>query len=537
MAIGLPPNRRNISGSGFTNLQRILQASKANRLGQTVSSGIQQAGQAARGSLQQAGSQFQQQVGTEQQRQAQEQERANRVLGDVSKASEEDINAFEGIRGGQSKGPMDIANADELNQKAQEAERLGKSTGSETGRLGLLQRYVGGGRRYTGGQQSVDALLLGQTGADKLKQSRRGTFGLGQQAQKQQIGAQAMGKELSSGAKGLAERTIQGLGEGATKFDVDMEAKRVAEQANLGTRQDEIRKQLEAGEVEQNVYDSLGLGDNAQLYRTNLTDYYKPRQNIATKENVMGQEDFNKIQALRKLSGQSLTGDASKVLAQYSDPTQVGEFGKAGVFDFDKEALKDAINRESAAYHSVADPQEAEKAKWSGFLNNTMYNRDYSPLAKFKTDISKGVESLKRAISLSDKAQGGQVIIPPEDIFNKEFRYDSYANSPEQALRMYGFTLPPGMDDPYSSLKNLANKDLTKMNDREMVDFGKQLSSYALRTTPTATGNSEIINPYIYRPDTIDNWLGATEAAQANIDAMKKQYKFDRTLKRKPPVV
>lgn len=515
MPVGLPPNRRNISGSGFTNLQKMLQASRSNKLGQTVSTGIQQAGDASRRALQTAGQQFQQQVGNEQQRQANEAQRAERVLGDVSKASEEDINAFEGIRGGQSKGPTGVANADELRQQAQEAERLGKSTGSDVGRQGLLQRYVGGNRRYTGGQQSVDALLLGQTGADKLKQSRRGTFGLNQQAQAQQVGAQARGQELASGARGMAESTIKRLGGQATDFDAAMEAKRASEQTNLKARQDAIKAQLEAGEVDQDVLDKLGLNEGAQLWRANLADYYKPQDIIATRENVMNQDDFNKIQALRKLSGQSLTGDASKVISQYQDPTQVGGFGKMSPYEIEKEALAEKLGLESGQYHANVDPQEREKAEWKKRLyeNSLTGDANTSLMANLKGQVAKSSADLQKAIEESAQAQG-------TDVFSK-----------------YGMINPTrynlGAGGEYAnidSLKELAKAYNPNMTDDEAVALGKRLSGLYQRDPQTGALPGA---PSYQLPE---NYLGAIKKQDENIKGFKDQYKFDRTLKRRTPV-
>lgn len=493
MPVGLPPNRRNISGSGFTNLQRMLQASRSNKLGQTVSAGIQQAGDASRRSIQSAGQQFQQQVGTEQQRQAQESQRANRVLDDVSSASEEDINAFEGIRGGKSKGPMGIANADELRQQAQEAEQLGKSTGTESGRAGLLQRYVGGNKRYTSGQQTVDSLLLGQTGSDKLKQSRRGSFGLGQKARVLETGAKAVGQELVSGAQGLADSTIKRLGEQATSYDAAMEAKRIAEQNALKTKQEDVRKQLESGEVDQPILDKLGIAAGDKIWRTNLADFFRANDNIATKENVMNQADFNKIEALRRLSGQSLTGDPSKVLSQYKDKEQIDAFNKMSPYEIEQEALKQKINDERQRYEAVASPQEQDRDKFAGYLNNQQ--------------IAGGPAGMAGAL---DKTTKGWV---------------DYIKQSQ----------------PNSSLAALANQYNPNASASEKASYSQALLS-ALQSSPSVgidpqTGNlrapvggselgglSQLLGLY-------NNYSGAVSGAQANIDAMRNQYKFDRVLK------
>ncbi len=495
MAIGLPPNRRNISGSGFTNLQRILQASKTNRLGQTVGSGIQQAGDTARRAIQKAGTEFETKVGTEKARQAGESARADRVLGDVSQASDEDIKAFETIRGGKSQGPTSIANADDLRYQAQEAEKLGKSTGTEVGRLGLLQRYVGGGKRYTGGQQSVDSLLLGQTGSQNLKQSRRNVSGLQEKAAGQEFAAKEMGKELASSAKGLADTTIGRLGGIATEFDTAMEAKRIAEQEALKAKQENVRKQLEAGEVEEALFDRLGIKEGDKLWRTNLTDFYKPQENIATKENVMNQADFNKIQALRKLSGQSLTGDPSKVLSQYTDASQIGAFGAMSPYEFEKEALAQKINNERQSYEAVASPQEQDKAKYTGYL--------------FDQQIAGGPAGMVGTLDKTTKSWVDYIkqTQPNSQLSMLANQYNPNATPEEKAAfseALYrGLAASPsvGIDPQTGSLR-------TPLGQSEL------------------SGLSNLIGLY-------KNYSGTVNTAQANIDAMRNQYQFNRTLKRR----
>lgn len=348
----IPTRKTNQVGSGFTNLQRVLQANKSNTLGSTVSSGIQKAGQAAQGAINQAGTQFNTQVGAEKQRLASEQDRAARVLGDVTKASQEDINAFEGIRGGQTKGPTSIQNANEVSEKAREAQSLGQATGNEGGRFGLLQRYVGAGNRYTGGQQRLDNMLLGQTGQADLRKARVATSGIADKASQLQDAASQQGKELQNRAKGLSESTIKVLEGQVVDYDKAMEAARVKAETERAARQAADLEQLKSGNItEEDLYNALGLKEGMRTYGTDLSQFYTGMgKDLATKENVQTQADFDRIKKLRELSGQSLTGEASAVLPAYTDASQVDAYGKIKDYNINQEALKGDIENRRQAY-------------------------------------------------------------------------------------------------------------------------------------------------------------------------------------------
>jgi len=356
MAINRPLQQKKpiTPGTGFTNIQRILQANKANPLGSVVSGGVQQAGQAARGAITQASDEFKGGVQTERGRLGAEAQRVDRVLGDVSKATDEDVSAFEGIRGGLSKGPTQIKNADELKQKAFEAERLGSAAGSEAGRYGLLQRFVGGNKQYTGGQQRLDSMLLGQTGSNQLREARKGTVGLTNKAEQEARAAIETGKVLQGEAKNLTDVTIGRLGSQVVDYDKAMEAARVKAQADLAENQRKLRDQLIANEIEdENLYNRLGIKEGDQIFRTNLADYFQARNNIATKENVQTQADFDRINALRRLSGQSLTGEASAILPAYNDKSQIDAFKNMETYDIAQDALRDKIAQERGEYKSA----------------------------------------------------------------------------------------------------------------------------------------------------------------------------------------
>lgn len=377
----LPPQSQKPAeaGSGFTNLNRYLQANKTNQLGNVVSSGVQQAGESARGALNQAGQEFQTQAQKEKDRLAQQGQKVDTVLGNVPGASDEDIKQFESIRGAQSLGPTGVANADELRSKAGEAETLGRASGSQAGRFGLLQRFVGGGGPYSMGQQRMDQMLLGQTGGQQLKGARASTYGLGNQVEQKIGAAQEQGKELQGQARQLAESTVGKLGEQVGGYDAAMQAKLAAETGkysdllkSLGTPGENAPVQFDAANLKKLSDLTQGaIGAGTELYNSNLSPFLSVNQLYANKQGVQSTDDLAKAQMLEKLSGNSLAGkDAGNTLQDYvGHPELAGQFAANNPFALTSRTdLMNELNSQKATYDREMGDKQASIAPATRFL-------------------------------------------------------------------------------------------------------------------------------------------------------------------------
>lgn len=223
---------RNRRGTGFTNIGKTINANSGNRLGSTVQSGVQNKAQEVKTGLEQTQSGFNQEaqtnrIGTEQDTQEREtilnkfNPTENQQFQDVN---DEEVNKFDRFRSGLYKGPQTL-NQDKTQQlrgKAQQAQSLGNMTQSTGGRQELLKQFVGG-KDYTRGQQQLDNLLLGQTGANQLKQSRRSTLGLGQNINEAEQGAAEQAKQYGREAENFAQQTNTKLSDMFSTRDTELE--------------------------------------------------------------------------------------------------------------------------------------------------------------------------------------------------------------------------------------------------------------------------------------------------------------------------
>lgn len=385
----LPGNNSNQqTGSGFTNLNRYLQANRSNQLGQAVGAGVQQAGQQASGAIQQAGQQFGVLADAEKQRLGQAGQQANTILQDPTKATDNDVESFQKVLNGNSQGPNGVANADELRAKAQGAQQLGQATGSQAGRYGLLQRFVGrGNNNYNLGAQTLDQTLLGQTGASQLKGARASVQGLGQQAEQQIGAAQAQGQELQGQARSLGQQTLGNLQTAATGYDTSMQQKLAAQEAsanaalkNFGPNPNNSAIQLSQDQLNQLSAASNGvLGAGTQLFNADLSPYLSLNKLYDNKQAAQSSDDLAKAQALQKLGGQAFapTSEGAMLQSYTQDPTMAGKFAANQFGVTSANDLSTALGNAGSSYRNQLNPLNSslEAAKNTGIGRESSLDR------------------------------------------------------------------------------------------------------------------------------------------------------------------
>lgn len=347
-----PAARPKQQGSGFTNLQRVIGANKNNQLGSAISTGMGNRVGQIKNDIGQAQNSFNTQLQGNRVDTEENKNLVNTALTNPYEAAKDDktVSSFQNLMSGQYKGPTELGNANVLNAQAQEAAQYGQGATSAGGRTNLLQRFAGG-NNYNAGQQRLDNVLLGQTGANDLKQVRRDAAGLGTTLNNASLTAQSQAQAAAAANKGFADDINTQLGgfDDPNTPDVNeaagvwgdmysgVNAKRdqyVNSQTDLNTR---INNALRAGpgnvQLDADVAAALGVSDGQRtgaLDYSNLSAHFDP-QNVNL-SNIAGQEDYTKASALRRLTGQS-----NDFL---TDPTQAGTATGA---NFDSAQFKDLL--------------------------------------------------------------------------------------------------------------------------------------------------------------------------------------------------
>lgn len=365
------PNKPASSGN-FVGLQKYMQASRGDNLGQNVANQIAQGGQSVKQNLGQSKQQFQQgelqgsiggMVGAQTSGSIQDNLKAAQTQGQqaISQASQgimpTNAQQFQNIVSSQYTGPNSLANLAQLRAQATAAQNLGQQSQTSAGQANLLNQLYGKSS-YNAGQQGLDQLLLGQA-RPQLAQARQGLFGL----------QKDIGREAGI-ATGEAQQTAQ------TQADIQAQLKDQLTQAAQGTRQDIENKvwqnaQAQAAGFAQGAGgqgESLGdfmSGGGAQKYeRAGIIDYarqpgesladYAARRNTNAQDliaNAATPEQVAKLQALSSLGGGAVD------LSQYTNNLTTGNSVNAQ--DLFNQTKGQGVNYNAAYTKRQTDSQEA----------------------------------------------------------------------------------------------------------------------------------------------------------------------------------
>lgn len=281
------------TGTGFTNLNRIMQANQGNQLGKAVGGGVaQQAGQ-AKESLNQARTGFDTASQANRLDTDQNKQEVNNTLQSVDTG--QDVNDqtaqdFSRFRQGQYAGPQTLQNEDQVINQAQNAQNLGGLSSSAAGRQALLQRFVGG-NNYSQGKQQLDNLLLGQSGGQDLRDARRQTQNLNQTALQSADAARQQAQYLSNQAQAFGTDVNNRLTGQQNAYDT------AVDQQVAATQSQEAQKAA----LYKQIQDTLGA-NGARTGAQNLTssnDAYLANVNkalgLASQNGILGTDDMSKI--------------------------------------------------------------------------------------------------------------------------------------------------------------------------------------------------------------------------------------------------
>ncbi len=372
MAEVIDDKQKQPTGTGFTNIQRIIGANEPAQLGQTISSGIGQTIGKSQQELQKQQGQFQQQsqagaIGGQEDQQYAQQQIANPT------ADQQAVDRFARFRQGYT-GPSQLGNQAQLQSQQLEAQNIAQSVNQPGGQTGLLQRYVGG-PSYTQGQQKLDTLLLGQTGGQGIRQGRRSAQDyLQQQAQAQAL-AQLQGQQLTNQGQQFSQglqTQIGGAQTGIISGLTDTAAKNTADAA---IAQKVLTSALTPGakadisdvdyQTAQDYLNRTGQGDllNQNLYGLSNLQGYDVNKIISgnalpeTYQQAATQGDVDKYTALAALSGQAPT--------DLTSTTQIGGYNPLSFLD---QGNLQKISQQGKDIYDTAGTQAQQAGEYSNAL-------------------------------------------------------------------------------------------------------------------------------------------------------------------------
>lgn len=369
-------------GTGYTNIQKTIQASQPQQLAQTVAGSIQKGTQTAQQGIQQAGQQFQQQANLGQFDTSANKQLVSDVLADPTKYTQGAQNdpyaqqgsQFSNLISGQYSGPTGLQNQDALAAKVQAAQTLGTTAGQS----GILRSL--GGPQYRSGQQTLDQLILGQAKGPQIQQARQQALGLGQQLGQQEAGAQAYAQQLTGQAKQFGQDIQQQLGQNVAGIDTTLQQQATKAAADRDALKAQTIADLQSGRISQDEANLLGLTQGQQVtgdFLKNIGSYIGTDPTQATAQNVATPEQYAKFAALSKLSGQYAPSDAGSILGKYAgQDAQAGGFktGISGITGDTAQSQKD-LSGSMTDYTSKLAPVQ-EKVRQAQDISNMVGQRN-----------------------------------------------------------------------------------------------------------------------------------------------------------------
>jgi len=340
--LGVQPQQKR--GSGFVNLNKILQANIGNRFGQTVAQGISQGVGRVQQGIGQLKSEFQQEADKQNLASVANKQAVSDALKSISsgqtKVSDELIKQFGTFRAGEYEGPreLDSSKLTQIGSKAAEVQRFGRDLGSGGDKTRVLQAFAGQGP-YSVGQSRLDALLLGQgpQARQQLAQARQQTLGLTQQLGKEQDIARQIGRLR--------------VGE-AQKFAKDVKGQLTSAETDIGTKVGEQQKEFIKGQ--KNLFNQL-YEAGADLSPEQLSFIGKPEKVAFTPSGgkykrfdigttvplgdissgvVTTPEQRAMLTALNQLQGRNYLAPTEQYVASPEQSIQSGIYGSQGQIPF-----------------------------------------------------------------------------------------------------------------------------------------------------------------------------------------------------------
>lgn len=351
-----PLNKPKQKGTGFTNLQSVLQANRPQKLAKTIGAGLQSGIQQSRGAVQSAKSQFGQQLG--QNKLGEEGAESQKIQGILNKdplSVSEEEEQYVGRIGQGYKGPMQLGQVS-LSQ-ADEAERLSKTP---VGRSAALQKYIGR-PGYSSGQRRLDELLLGRAGSEAFKQAKLGAAQVREEkslaekdAAEQARAEQLKNERLRSGAQTSVEQQATGLQTGLTQRQAETQqgvqnARNILSRAMAG---ESISASEQAKAL--STLESLGVNINealpvfAGMEAAQISNFMGAGPRAVTAEDVASEQERMKLARMSALGQKlGLTGEGQiKTLGekQAYDPFALTDQTKTDL----RRQAEDRLNTEQA---------------------------------------------------------------------------------------------------------------------------------------------------------------------------------------------
>lgn len=296
------------------------------------------------------------------------------TLKDPTKVSDADASKFAKMRDASYTGPTSLDPS--LNIQASNFSNLAGNTGTEQGRFNLLQNLYNK-PNYSSGQKTLDNLFLQNNPQQvaALQANKTTANQLNNNLKQAQMQAGIQSTDAINEANTTRDSTRNALTGAVTGFNSGMQdaiqkalsGRDAAYQNELTGLQNPNQGISSADASRFGLLQTLGDAKSMPIYDLDPGKYLQESNVAPTGQTVASADDYNKIQALQKLSGTYGNENISKVFDTYNNPSLAGSFAKESPYDFNQAAFKNDLNNVKGRYEAERDPIQVQ-------LDNANYN-------------------------------------------------------------------------------------------------------------------------------------------------------------------
>lgn len=309
----------NQKGSGFTNIQKYLDANKGNVLGSSLSNRIGQSAGSIKSDLEDSFQDFQNEANSSNLNTDQNNQAVGNLAGKIQNIgsgqtlSDQDVGTYKSLSAGGYTGPNELSNIQGLKGRADEAGQINKSITDPNARFSLLKQYMGN-PQYTYGQQRLDNLFLNNN--KDLNAIRKTTSGLGGAIDAKASQAEALKSGVVSANKAFGQGTQQKIQDINTGLETGLN-----DQYNQALQKyNDLKTRVSGNQIDANLAKQLGLNYGQRIYDVNLGDYVN--SNAPTLESTGTAQQRAQEAALTQLLGGNATSLLNPAGSQTYDPNK-----------------------------------------------------------------------------------------------------------------------------------------------------------------------------------------------------------------------
>lgn len=388
---GTSTQNKPTSSGRFFNLSNYLKANTGpgqQSLAGKIASNVQNQAQTAKNEIQSGQEQFQKSVAASTPNQQQTNQYLQQIQQDPSKIDQQQ---FQQYRDAKYTGPQNIQNANQIQTNVGNITQTAKQTGSEAGRFNVL-RQMFNKPSYTTGQQRLDQVLLQSNPQElaKLRETQKIAAQTERELGKTLTGAETAARQAEAQAVATRDAIRGGLNTAATTLQSDLTSRAQAENALRTQQYNQALERLRSINLTDSDLEALGLSRGQALYGLKgeqLANFINKGQQ-ATTQNIASAQDIARINALKNLSGQTASQDASTVYNQMYGGLDETPYSYK---DNTKEGVQNLVNTQKSLYNT--DLQQA----YNNIRNDTPLPKNWLTSLNSRS-INDNLNQLKEAL-------------------------------------------------------------------------------------------------------------------------------------------